>query len=140
MHQSLKELEAQGGDLPFHFNIDLIVEAAALVMRWNIFEYGDCYFQQLRGTAMGTPAAVMWSIIYYWWHEKHTLIPNYGSKLLLLKRFIDDAVCIVKVGGDDGMSQLELANFKADFLKLWPWHSNLGSVFDPTKSMPFLNL
>ena len=87
LRQFLEELEAQG-DLPVHFNIDLIVEAAALVMRWNIFEYGNCYFQQLRGTAMGTPAAVMWSIIYYWWHEKHTLIPKYGNKLLLLKRLL----------------------------------------------------
>ena len=41
LRQFLEELEAQG-DLPVHFNIDLIVEAAALVMRFNIFEYGDC--------------------------------------------------------------------------------------------------
>ena len=138
LRQFLEELEAQG-DLPVHFNIDLIVEAAALVMRWNIFEYGDCYFQQLRGTAMGTPAAVMWSIIYYWWHEKHTLIPKYGNKLLLLKRFVDDTICIVKIGGDDGMSQLELANFKADFDNFGPG-TLTWEVFDPTKSTPFLDL
>ena len=37
----------------------MILEAAKLVMQWNLFEYGDCYFEQLTGTAMGMPATVM---------------------------------------------------------------------------------
>ena len=137
LRQFLEELEAQG-DLPVHFNIDLIVEAAALVMRWNIFEYGNCYFQQLRGTVR-VHLLLLCGPSYYWWHEKHTLIPKYGNKLLLLKRFIDDTICIVKIGGDDGMSQLELANFKADFDNFGPG-TLTWEVFDPTKSTPFLDL
>ena len=76
----LEELDREGL-LPLDFKIELVIEAARIVMTWNIFEYGDCYFRQLRGTAMGTPAAVMWSIIYYWWHEKHVIIPKYMATI-----------------------------------------------------------
>lgn len=59
-------------------------------MKNNIFEFGDCYFLQLLGTAMGTSAAVMWATIYFAYHEVHTLIPNHGHNLFYFKRFIDD--------------------------------------------------
>ena len=48
------------------------VPAVRIVMRWNVFECGDCYFQQMTGTAMGTPAACMWAVIYYYWHENRS--------------------------------------------------------------------
>jgi len=51
----LVELEKQGM-LPLDFNIIMIVKAARLVMTWNLFKYGNLYFRQLLGTAMGTPA------------------------------------------------------------------------------------
>jgi len=40
----------------------MIVEAAQIVMRWNLFEYGNLYFQQLIGIAIQTPTALMWAI------------------------------------------------------------------------------
>ena len=70
----LEDLEKQG-DLPPDFNIDMIVNAAEIVMHWNIFEYGDCFFKQLIGTAMGTSAAVLWAIIYYFGQKKWILLP-----------------------------------------------------------------
>ena len=98
----LEDLEKQG-DIPTDFNIDMILNAAELIMRWNIFEYGDCFFKQLIGTAMGTPAAVLWAIIYYWWHEKWVLLPKYGAKMPLLLRYIDDMFAVVLYGGNDGI-------------------------------------
>lgn len=53
LKQFLQELEVEG-NLPLHFDIDLIVEAASLVTKSNIFEFGDCFFLQQRGCAMGT--------------------------------------------------------------------------------------
>ena len=50
----LEELREEG-KLPRDFDIDMIVEAAKLVMRWNIFVYGNYFFKQLIGTAMCTP-------------------------------------------------------------------------------------
>ena len=40
--------------LPANFPIGAVKNAMILVMRNNIFEWGDMYFLQLLGTAMGT--------------------------------------------------------------------------------------
>lgn len=73
-----------------NFPIEAIKEAMELVMRNNIFEWGDMYFLQLLGTAMGTSAACMWATIYFCVHESRKLIPTYQNQLKLLRRFIDD--------------------------------------------------
>ena len=108
LQQFLEELQEEG-KLPPDFDIEIIVEAAALVIRWNPFECGDCYLKQLAGTAMGTPVAVLWAIIYYYCKEKKVLIPRYshGNKMSLLCRFIDDIFAVVLFGGDDGLTHDE---------------------------------
>ena len=61
------------------------------IIRKNIFEFGDCYFLQLIGTAMSTSAAVMcWATIYFAVRKKHTILPNHSGNLLYQKRYIDD--------------------------------------------------
>ena len=76
-------------------------------MRWNIFEYGDCCFKQLIGTAMGTPAAVLWTIIYFYPHEKNDIILSGAQKMPLLVRYIDDIFLLILYGGDDGFTPEE---------------------------------
>jgi hypothetical protein len=65
------------------------------VMENNYFEWGDLYFYQLTGTAMGTSAAVLWATIYFVILEEYLINLNkYSDDLLLYKRFIDDvSVC-----------------------------------------------
>lgn len=66
--------------------------AMELVMRYNSFEFGDLYFLQLTGTAMGTSAACMWATIYFAIREAF-LLRKYKEELSVLsfyKRFIDD--------------------------------------------------
>jgi len=46
----------------------------------------------------------MQAIIYYWWHEKHVLIPKYGNKMPLLLRYIDDFIGVALFGGSDGLT------------------------------------
>ena len=58
-------------------------------MENNIFEFGDMYFKQLTGTAMGTSAACLWATIYFAIHEDF-LLEKYKDDILLYKRFIDD--------------------------------------------------
>ena len=65
-----------------------------LVMENNIFNWGDLYFLQLLGTAMGTSCACMWATIYFWVHESSNLLPHHSKNLLLLKRYIDDMIGI----------------------------------------------
>ena len=76
--------------LPHGFPLNAIKDAMVLVMRHNIFEYGDLYFLHLLGTTMGTSAACMWATIYFAVHESNCLIPKYDAFLLLFKCFIDD--------------------------------------------------
>jgi hypothetical protein len=75
----LVELEREG-KLPPDFNIKMIMQAATLRMKWNIFEYGDIFFKQLLGTAMGTPVVVIWAMICSWGPKKHRLISKHGRK------------------------------------------------------------
>ena len=96
--------------LPANFPLEAVKEAMMLVMKNNIFEWGDLHFLQLLGTAMGTSAACMWATIYFAVHEMGTLIPKYGNRLPLFGRFIDD---IIGVWIDDG-NAIEWQNFKRD--------------------------
>ena len=85
----LDDLHAKG-KLPLGFPLEPVKVAMKMIMRNNVFEWGDLFFLQLLGTAMGTSSAVMWATLYYAYHEVHCLIPNHGHNLLYFKRFIDD--------------------------------------------------
>jgi hypothetical protein len=76
--------------LPQHFPLEAVLSGMVMIMENNIFEFGNMYFLQKLGTAMGTSAAVMWATLYYAYHEVHTLIPKHGASLFYFKRFIDD--------------------------------------------------
>ena len=70
---------------------------------------------------MGTPMAVFFSTIYFYWYEKHALIPKYHRKIPLTVRFVDDRFAIALVGEEDGLSSNELDTFKQDI-------DNFGSL------------
>ena len=131
----LEELDDEG-KLPSSFDINAVLEAAKIVMRWNIFECGDCYFRQMTGTAMGTPAACMWAVIYYYWHEKHLLLPRHHKTVPFLRRYIDDMIAVVLVGGEDGATADDFESFKSDLNNFGPkpliWDAN-----DPAQSVDF---
>ena len=76
--------------LPLNFPLEAVLSAMTVIMKNNIFEYGDLCFLQLDGTAMGTLAAVMWATLYCAYHEVHTIIPKHGLSLHYFKCFIND--------------------------------------------------
>ena len=76
--------------LPADFPTEAVLEALEIVMKKNLFEWGNMYFLQKKGTAMGTSSACLWATIYYAIHEIDTLLPVWAEQLKLLKRFIDD--------------------------------------------------
>jgi len=78
----LKDLEEKDS-LPADFPIKAVIHAIKIIARNNIFEWGDMYFLQLLGTAMGTLSAVMvWATLYYAYYEVHKLIPLHNQHLL----------------------------------------------------------
>lgn len=76
--------------LPDGFPLEPLKQALEIVMRNNVFEFGDTRYLQLMGTAMGTSTACMYATVYYAMHEMQTLLPSFQPNLIFLRRYIDD--------------------------------------------------
>jgi hypothetical protein len=79
-------------DLPPGFPTKTIVHGLAIVMKQLVFNFGDTYWKQQSGTAMGTSSACAYATIYYSFHEEQRIIIK--QYLSFYKRFIDDALSI----------------------------------------------
>ncbi|KAL3791711.1 hypothetical protein ACHAWO_009969 [Cyclotella atomus] len=132
--------------------VDTLLQALSLVMRWNIFKFGDSYFQQLIGTAMGTSAAVFFANLYFAYHEKHRILPEYRNPA----QAIDNTAPTGLTTTGDVIRIFWYARFIDDVFLIWlgecdaRWNS-LVSLFNnfgilkwdcekPKKSVNFLDL
>ena len=66
----------------------VFMDVLHLLMTHNIFQFGDTYWLQKLGTAMGAPPAPTWATIFFGIHEK-TVLTQFGNRLQLYRRFID---------------------------------------------------
>lgn len=73
--------------------VEALMAALRLVMKNNIFTFGDTTWLQTQGTAMGTPPAPPWATLYYALCEEEFLA-TFKNYLFLYKRFIDDVLGI----------------------------------------------
>ena len=64
--------------------------ALRLVMTSNVFKFGDTFWEQRSGTAMGTPPAVVYAKLYFFLHEREFV--SQFPELLFYGRFIDDVL------------------------------------------------
>ena len=71
--------------------VQALMEALRLVMKNNIFTFGNTTWKQLTGTAMGTPPAPPWATLYFALCEE-SVITQYVTNLPLYRRFIDDII------------------------------------------------
>ncbi len=74
------------GEMPF----GPVWQALNIIMRHNVFQFGDTYWLQLTGTAMGTPPAPAYATIYFAIHEMRCILDRFGKYLLFYKRYLDD--------------------------------------------------
>lgn len=72
---------------------DLILEVLRIILKNNYFSFRQQYFLQLIGTAMGTPAAVVFANIYMFMKEKKVIERNKDS-IRYYRRFLDDILII----------------------------------------------
>ena len=68
---------------------DALISALSIVMRNNVFRFGDTFWHQLQGTAMGTPPAPTYANLFFAIHENR-ILRKYSKNLLIHKRYIDD--------------------------------------------------
>jgi hypothetical protein len=79
--------------LPPQFPEKAIIKAIEKLMTSNVFTFGDRFFIQEYGTAMGTSVACMYATIYYSYHKETKLMKM--PKLHTYMRLIDDTFLIV---------------------------------------------
>jgi hypothetical protein len=90
--QSIRQYLLYNAEPVNYNNIHGVLTALELVMTNNIFQFGDTYWIQLNGTAMGTPPAVTYATLYFTPHETQ-LLQRY-PELKFYKRYIDDIIGI----------------------------------------------
>jgi hypothetical protein len=87
--------DLHAAELPPGFPIQKILAGLDIIMRNNIFTFGNRCWKQLNGTAMGTPCACAYATIYYSYFEETALVtPDNPHGILFYRRLIDDALII----------------------------------------------
>jgi hypothetical protein len=77
----------------------LIIEVLKIVLTNNYFSFNNHFFLQLVGTAMGTPAAVVYANIFMFAVEE-TVLLQHSASILFYTRFLDDIFCIITTDAD----------------------------------------
>ena len=90
----LRKNESVFKDIP----VQAVMAGLRLVMTYNVFTFGDTYWLQLSGTAMGTPPACNYATLFFAIHEDK-ILPSHPN-IICYKRYIDD-VCGVWVPDAD---------------------------------------
>jgi hypothetical protein len=74
--------------------INLVISALTLVLNNNYFSFNDSLYLQHIGTAMGTPAAVVYANIFMYILE-NPVLKTYSSSILYYCRYLDDIFAIL---------------------------------------------
>jgi hypothetical protein len=69
--------------------VEALCSALRIVVRCNIFTFGDTLWRQISGTAMGCPPAPPWANTFYALCES-IFLPQFQDNLALYQRFIND--------------------------------------------------
>mmetsp|Transcript_25192 Transcript_25192/g.40862 ORF Transcript_25192/g.40862 Transcript_25192/m.40862 type:complete len:678 (-) Transcript_25192:58-2091(-) len=119
-----------------HYDPDMLLEAIELVMRNNIMTFGDLFFLQLSGVAMGISPAPPIASIFYAIFE-NIMLPNWTHCILFVRRFIDDGFAIWIHDPDPTVDD---ENWKLFQKEVNSFHG-LSWDFDPrTQSMDYMDM
>ena len=113
-----------------------LTEALTLLMKHNIFQFGDTYWKQLTGTAMGAPPAPTYANVSFATHEVH-LLEEFDDSLAYYKRYIDDVFGIWICHPDPVIDEARWLRFQA---RLNDWHGLNWVVSPRTDQVVFLDL
>ena len=96
-----------------NMKIEAIITALDIIMNKNIFKFGDTYWKQESGTAMGTSPGCDYATIYFGIYKMATIIWDFLVCLAYYKRYIDDIIGIWICHDDPVTDHLNWKAFKA---------------------------
>ena len=77
-------------ELNSYFPKEAILSLLKLVMENSVFKFGETFWLQVIGTAMGTPCASSYATIFFAYFERKNILPTFYTNLPFYIRFIDD--------------------------------------------------
>ena len=113
-----------------------IIKGLRIIMRNNVFKFGNTFWLQQDGTAMGTPPAPDYATLYFGIHELE-IGPTFAHSLIAYFRYIDDCIGLWKHHPDPNV---DLQNWN-DFKFAMNTYGKLTWVFTPlSKRVDFMDL
>lgn len=128
-------IQTNSNNLPPNFPANLFLEILGVVMRNNMFSFGDTFWLQKTGTAMGTPSACAYATISYGHYENTNILPCFRNNLFYYRRYIDDVFGIWLPVRDQPENTWE--NFKR---VLDGWGTLRWKIEEPSDHATFLDL
>jgi len=128
-------LHANKDYLPQSFPTQLFLEVLKIVMQNNIFSFGETYWLQETGTAMGTPSACAYATLSYGHYENESILTNFQDNLLFYRRYIDDVFGMWSPNGNNPEQEWE--SFKDQLNK---WGTLRWKIEEPSNHTTFLDL
>lgn len=113
-----------------------LVDALEIVFRNNYFKFGDTFWKQTSGTAMGTPPAPPWATIFYALYESE-LLPRWTAQIPFYKRFIDNVIGVWLTHADPDEDRRLWNAFETDMNQ---WHGLTWDCETPLMSINFMDL
>ena len=92
------------------FSTEPIIEALKIIMTNNLFQFGDTYWKQVSGVAMGALPACCIAMLYYFLH-KRTLLPTFPS-IVYYTHYINNSFLIWKHHPDPDINKQNFINFQ----------------------------
>ena len=86
---------------------EILLTALTIIMRNNVFKFGDTYWYQKTGTAMETPPAPPYATLYFALHEMEVIAKF--PRLLFYRRLIDDGLGVGQGEEDSTFADFQTA-------------------------------
>jgi hypothetical protein len=118
-------------------NVDALIAALRIVMTHNVFRFGDTFWVQLSGTAMGAPPAPMYATLYFAIHESR-IIPDF-PELHFYRRYIDDGFGIW-IPNPTTSSTVDLQRWESFKTKFGNYGQLTWEFTDRCRSIDYLDL
>ena len=115
---------------------EALIDALSLVMRNSVFTFGDTYWKQLTGAAMGQPPSPSYATTFFGIHEER-IIPFYHPFVPVYFRFIDDVFGIWIKQNDPQIDEACWNDFKESMNS---FHGLQWEFSERTNSVDFMDL